>query len=396
MLEVERVSDSFFADSTHPSFANNNSSSKYQSKGLYLPLLSSRPKMPVDFAAYLMSSSPPGFSLYHSFNVNAFNHCNVTIAPLKPIICNSKKESVSFDFGSGSPLKSPTCVCFSCQSDVIQSARMRDNSLFSAEDSGSDDPEDEGVEDLTCKCRSISLEDSADSSESCDISPPDSRRSSVKRVTFADCRGLSLTEVRIMTESSDTPPNLQPQFLSSLTQGALPGVTEIPPLKLDFSQPASDYYCFREKLQRQCVCLENVILKDYTVLGTIKVKNISFEKKVVVRVSFNSWNSYTDIVANYVASGDNSKLLYDTFAFEIHVPSTMDPHQAVEFCVQYHCENGDFWDNNHGRNYRIVTVDYNKTLRSNYTADYRPNFDEVDTWSEYSSWHLIDQSVPYY
>lgn len=47
--------------------------------------------------------------------------------------------------------------------------------------------------------------------------------------------------------------------------------------------------------------LENVIVKDEDslVVGTIKVKNVGFEKEVVVRVTFDDWQSQQDIFCNF-------------------------------------------------------------------------------------------------
>ncbi|MRA76055.1 hypothetical protein GH890_32010, partial [Bacillus thuringiensis] len=64
-----------------------------------------------------------------------------------------------------------------------------------------------------------------------------------------------------------------------------------PPLVLNFSQPASNYLAFRERLESGLVSLENVVLRDYTIAGTIKVKNAAFEKVVTVRHTFDSWKT---------------------------------------------------------------------------------------------------------
>lgn len=47
--------------------------------------------------------------------------------------------------------------------------------------------------------------------------------------------------------------------------------------------------------------LENVIVKDEDsmVVGTIKVKNVGFEKEVVVRATFDDWKSQQDIFCNF-------------------------------------------------------------------------------------------------
>ncbi|XP_064631046.1 protein phosphatase 1 regulatory subunit 3B-like [Lineus longissimus] len=327
-------------------------------------------KMPVDFASYLLAASPPHLDFFgydDEFHNKGYSvKCRVACRPLKPIII--MKPKTFDDSESTSLMSSPTSECSSDEEDETS------DFIFSS-----------GLTQSEISQRNMSK----------------------KRVTFADARGLSLTKVKVMTESSDMPPKLQPQLLASLTQGASAGVSQAPPLSLEFPQPASDYMNFRLKLNTQNVSLENVILKDYNVMGTIKVKNLSFNKNVFVRCSFDSWKSSMDIVATYVPCGaddSSAQVMYDTFSFEITVPSTLKLNQAVEFCICYECDEGQFWDSAEGRNYKVVStysvmsVDTQLTLPSDkpYTSDFKPNFDYVDSWSEYSSWSHVNRETPYY
>lgn len=61
---------------------------------------------------------------------------------------------------------------------------------------------------------------------------------------FADDEGLSLTQVRVMSEPSNVPPYWSMKFLEQITQGL---VTPHPADQwtVDFKQPASDYLAFR-------------------------------------------------------------------------------------------------------------------------------------------------------
>lgn len=58
------------------------------------------------------------------------------------------------------------------------------------------------------------------------------------------------------------------------------------------------------------VSLENVIVKenDSIVVGTVKVKNISFHKEVIVRTTWDDWKSQEDIFCTYspVCVGETS------------------------------------------------------------------------------------------
>lgn len=65
-----------------------------------------------------------------------------------------------------------------------------------------------------------------------------------KRVVFADDKGKSLTEIRVMSEPSNVPPLWSIEFLSHVTQGFIgPDVREV--WTVTFKQPASDYLKFR-------------------------------------------------------------------------------------------------------------------------------------------------------
>lgn len=47
--------------------------------------------------------------------------------------------------------------------------------------------------------------------------------------------------------------------------------------------------------------LENVIVKENesVVVGTVKVRNLSFHKEVIVRTSWNDWQSQEDTFCTY-------------------------------------------------------------------------------------------------
>jgi protein phosphatase 1 regulatory subunit 3A/B/C/D/E len=170
---------------------------------------------------------------------------------------------------------------------------------------------------------------------------------------------------------------------------------------LSFSQPASDYLKFRNRINEKNVSLENVVLNRFQLSGTIKVKNMSYSKHVFVRTSFNKWASCQDHTAQYVSNdpyssgGDaassasmssptSSSLSaafysvnradysmqpkhkeFDTFRFEFELPKTAENtnsadsnnpvNASIQFCVCYRTDSGaEFWDNNDGLNYEIL------------------------------------------
>lgn len=175
-----------------------------------------------------------------------------------------------------------------------------------------------------------------------------------KRVVFADSKGLSLTAIHVFSDLPEEPAwDLQFDLLdlNDLSSGLK--LHEEKNLILDFPQPSADYLSFRNHFQKNSVCLENCALQERTVTGTVKVKNVSFEKKVQIRITFDTWKSYTDVDCVYmknVYGGSDS----DTFSFAIDLPSVIPTEEKIEFCVSYHANGQVFWDNNEGQNYRIV------------------------------------------
>lgn len=172
-----------------------------------------------------------------------------------------------------------------------------------------------------------------------------------KQVTFADHKGLSLTMVKVFSEFNDhidIPASVQEMLNAAITQA-----TEEDKLVLDFAQPSSDYLRFRQSLENNYVSLEHCVLKEKVLAGTIKVKNVSFEKSVNVRVTFDSWKSYTDIACKYMKDTYPSSYS-DTFSFELSIPENLQLHERIEFAISYEVSGFVYWDSNGGKNYRIL------------------------------------------
>lgn len=176
-------------------------------------------------------------------------------------------------------------------------------------------------------------------------------RKKTKQVTFADHRGLPLTKVKVFSEFND--PIDIPLSIQAMLSTALSLTPKEDKLVLDFTQPSSDYLRFRESLEKNYVCLEHCVLKEKAFAGTIKVKNVSFEKSVKLRVTFDTWKSYTDVNCEYIKDTYPSSYS-DTFSFQVFMPNELKLHERVEFAICYEVGGSEYWDSNHGNNYRIV------------------------------------------
>lgn len=219
-----------------------------------------------------------------------------------------------------------------------------------------------------------------------------------KKVSFADSRGLSLTMVKVYSELDD--PLEIPFNITELIDNIVSLTTvERERLSLDFAQPAADYLDFRNRLQTDYVCLENCVLKERSLVGTVKVKNLSFHKCVKIRLTCNSWRAFTDHECQYVkdtyAGSDR-----DTFSFDVVLPQNLAPQERVEFAVCFECDGRTYWDSNKGQNYRIIRSDvHGRHCESNYSLSLdqfgspRCSYGIFPEWSSYSG---FDKQGPYY
>lgn len=227
-----------------------------------------------------------------------------------------------------------------------------------------------------------------------------------KQVSFADNKGLALAVVKIFSEFDDPidlPLSIKQLFASALSVSELEDR-----LVLDFEQPSADYLQFRQRLERDSVCLEHCVLRDRAVAGTIKVKNLSYEKAVKVRITFDTWKSHTDVDCQYVKDTYLGSE-WDTFSFEVNLPARVEPHEHVEFAVFYMVGGDTYWDSNQGLNYKITHSALKKTSMSDARGahqscrDWDAYFDQFGSpkcsqgiFPEWPSYTGYEELGPYY
>ena len=219
-------------------------------------------------------------------------------------------------------------------------------------------------------------------------------------VRFADSFGLDLENVKIITNASFDAFN-QADTISTELDSNIDGNSKINDtasvsmassrpflvliplfgIKKSLNEPAS----FMIKLDEYVYDYENRMIKC-----VIKVKNVSFEKRVFARITFNNWKTFYDLDAIFIRSensqakyssspsSSSTTLSYDYFGFCILIPDknsaqvfnensigasasgvTARPLDdfivRIEFalCYEQNDTGQSYWDNNGGENYKF-------------------------------------------
>ncbi|AGO11693.1 AaceriADL083Cp [[Ashbya] aceris (nom. inval.)] len=112
---------------------------------------------------------------------------------------------------------------------------------------------------------------------------------------------------------------------------------------------------YNRKVFLQELSLDSLLV----VTGRVLVKNIHYDKSVIVRYTWDNWAHTSDTASVWISSGDTilpGKDM-DLFEFAIDVPSPAAGTPRLEFCIRYQVrDKSDFqthWDNNHGNNYVV-------------------------------------------
>lgn len=238
-----------------------------------------------------------------------------------------------------------------------------------------------------------------------------------KKVVFADTKGMSLTAIHVFSKFDDEPYRKAKQAdelqfdLSDLEAATVDlKISPVRSLALDFKQPSADYLDFRNRLIQNAVCLENCSLQERLLTGTVKVRNIGFEKSVQLRATFDSWANFTNVPCTFMNNVYSCQDT-DTFAFVLELPAYVAPHNRVEFCICFQVQDQTFWDNNDGKNYTLKHIGWNgEELSGEELGERRKppeqkglEFDQFGSprtssglFPGWQSWGQIDSVVPYW
>ena len=199
-------------------------------------------------------------------------------------------------------------------------------------------------------------------------------RTTKKAVRFADSFGFDLEKVKIISNNSFAEIFSPPDFGENLNEPEhdLETSTNKPFLVLLplFSLAKTDYTRIIQ-LDSYVYDYENKMIRCM-----IKVKNISFHKRVYARITLNQWKSNYDLSAVYVKSESQkvnnqkqglddgfSNCSFDYFGFCLIIPDKIaanlptggeDSTIRIEFALCYECSPSEsYWDNNFDMNYKF-------------------------------------------
>lgn len=186
-----------------------------------------------------------------------------------------------------------------------------------------------------------------------------------KIVRFADVLGLDLADVRTFMDEIPKIPTSAYDDLNdvdiSLSLSDTSLCSNSSPMELNhpkpakmlmplFQQPGGEPN-FLDRVRENQVCLENAVVsdpQDLSVNGTVRVRNLDFNKSVHIRYTTDHWKTFADLQATYVNNSCDG--FSDKFTFTLYV-HTLAIGQKLEFAVRYHCKGCQYWDNNSGINY---------------------------------------------
>ncbi|QUH30305.1 carbohydrate-binding protein [Vallitalea guaymasensis] len=102
-------------------------------------------------------------------------------------------------------------------------------------------------------------------------------------------------------------------------------------------------------LSKSVVMLDKDISTPHSLWGFIFLKNLAYDKKVIVRYTTDNWATYHDLNAHYNWKYDNDIELwsFDT----MHDNSPFPVNSSGEYAIGYTVDGVTYWDNNFGDNY---------------------------------------------
>ncbi|KAJ3805900.1 carbohydrate-binding module family 21 protein [Lentinula aff. lateritia] len=123
-------------------------------------------------------------------------------------------------------------------------------------------------------------------------------------------------------------------------------------------------------------------LDEVSIVGRVIVRNLSFQKWVAVRFTFDDWQTTSEVTAKHIESRNSE---FDVFGFSIRLSDLIAriEEKILVLAIRYNVNGREIWDNNFGRNYvaKFSKEMPNKPLDSPMVATSAPGSDISDLHS---------------
>eukprot|EP00794_Sanderia_malayensis_P003462 gene3462-3958_t len=103
------------------------------------------------------------------------------------------------------------------------------------------------------------------------------------------------------------------------------------------------------------VSLEKVVKTQKGIIGMVAVKNIDYRKEIFARYSFNNWKTQKDTQAAFYKEDQTTQIDYFVFVITDKISETNLMKWYLQFALCYKVVGKEFWDNNSGWNYLIIS-----------------------------------------
>jgi protein phosphatase 1 regulatory subunit 3A/B/C/D/E len=104
--------------------------------------------------------------------------------------------------------------------------------------------------------------------------------------------------------------------------------------------------------------VESIEKRDMNLVGTLLVRNISFQKHVFIRYTLSQWKWFSDLECIHVTTFRQHEISLDRFKFVVNLNEFVDEEndledQIFEFAACYEVNGHSYWDNHDNLNYEV-------------------------------------------
>ncbi|KAJ3923230.1 carbohydrate-binding module family 21 protein [Lentinula edodes] len=135
-------------------------------------------------------------------------------------------------------------------------------------------------------------------------------------------------------------------------------------------------------------------LDEASIVGRVRVRNLSFQKWIAVRFTFDDWQTTSEVTAKHIESPNSE---FDVFGFLIRLSDLIAriEEKTLVLAIRYNVNGREIWDNNFGRNYiaKFSKELPNKLVDSAMVTTTASDKDTISSGSDISDLHSLLEKV---